>query len=229
MRGRIALIGCPGAPTPRRDLDLVRLAPQAIFRDPLHGVRAVVLGPVAMRELDPTLAWTALAAVRARVLLLPGPSLSHEVVLPWITCGFGAPVTGEDIADRLAALDRSHVRPWIRFDQWLPRVPEAGASAAVAATVVFRLPRLSVECWAAALHWSEHRLRRACRGSFGLTAKQVLTSYVAAAYADLRADGATNEAAAAALGYFDAPTLLRAVERGERELRHGTQMQESAT
>lgn len=185
--GRVALVGFRGGVDVGASLSAVRLPPRAIFSRSFEGFRAVVLGPIALRELDPVAAWPVLAPVRSRLVFCAETSTPHVVVGPWVRCGFGEPTPIEDLTERLASLERRQVRPWLAFEEWLPRMPVPGSHAATAASAVFHLPKLRAGALAAHLGWSRQTLGRVCKDGLGVTPKQLLLRYLGAAYRTMRA------------------------------------------
>ena len=204
---RGALPRLPGCAGP-----CIRLVPRELFTATFAGSEAVVLGADAVAGLPASLAWVALASVRWRVVLCAQVAHPYDLLRPWVVRGFGEPVRPSELPERLTRLRARRARPALEPRDWLPRVPDAGSLGSVAADAVFHLDRLtSVQDWADALDWPRDRLLCVCIREFGLSAKQTLRAFVAAAATRLRRQGATQDECAAVLGYADDRSLRAAL------------------
>jgi len=211
MRGKVAMIGCRGVALGAWRDSVARMKPDDLHRESFTGFAAIVLGAAVIQRIVPQEAWSSLGAVRARVVLCDEVGHPYGVVRPWTRCGFGEPAHPDEIEARVAALDRPHLRPWLEFERWLPCPTEPNSPAAEAAAAVFHLRRFQVDEWTARLRWSEGRLQRTCIGAFAISPKHVLWRYVARAYPELRAAGATDAECVVALGSGDPKSLHRAL------------------
>jgi AraC-like DNA-binding protein len=201
------------------------MTPAALHRRSLAGYAAVVLGADAIEQADPDRALVTLSRVTARVILCvdvcAGPALAA-----WVLRGFDDVVGTEDLAEHLAEAAPEATCPPIEAHLWLPRAAEAGTPAHAAVDAAARLVRLKPKDWAAALGWSRNHLLTTCRDAFGLTPRELLQRRLLAMFAELRRRGEMVHACAAALGYCDGPTLLRALGRaGAAEARIARRVQ----
>jgi len=212
MRGRVALIGCRGVVLRGWDGDVVRMSPDALHRRSLADYAAIVLGVDAIERVDIDRQVATLSRVKSRVILCVD-ACTGAALAAWVRRGFDDVVATRDLAAHLAATEARAARPPVEPRVWLPCLPVAGTSACVAVDAVDRLEQLTVQDWAAAVGWSRGHLLTTCREAFGRTPKELLQCLLLATYADLRQRGEALQACAAALGYFDGSTLLRAIRR----------------
>ena len=197
----------------------VRIPARDLFRVSFAGTRAIVLGADTIESLVPALTRAPLQPVRERVVLCDQIPHAYRVLRPWVEAGFGEPTAPSALADRIARIGRTHVRPILAPREWLPHLPASDSPAAGAVEAVSRLRRLTcVQDWADARGWTRDRLLTECRREFRLPPSALLHAHVLAVHSRLRRDGATQDECADLIGFTDVRSLRRAIARGTADV-----------
>lgn len=230
MKQNVVFVGRPGAAARgvRARVEVWQPEDFRLRRLPERSIVVFMADAIRVLDAEQTRATLGRGAARALVCVRGGDEEDMLRAARWGTAGIGHAVLSRRVAVELAALTVPPERPLVPLDRWCPRVPASGSDADRAVRAVSTLARLRPGPWARSLGWSDDRLLSVCKRAFGLSARNTLLCYVAAAHLELRARGTTDDDSSEALGYFDAPTLLRAVERGRRARIQAADLRESA-
>lgn len=187
----------------------IRVADFDVSRARSYVPAVLVFGDAALEHVEPPTVHEGLRGLPYDLVGIPTRA-RNERVEAWVRGSSVRLISPERAATVIRALASRVPRPQIPLESWLPRkVVDADAERLASALARLHAPR--VDRWAEEVGLSRFQLVRRTVRLLGATPNQLRLAFVAATFAAGRSLRLSADGLAAALGYSDGATLLRAI------------------